>query len=166
MVVVDELEADLGVLGGEVDADLGGDDVVAAPVDEDRRRRRVQAHGVGGRLEAHQGGGAEHQAADPSAGLDVADRGQSTALGILQDARAELRVAVEHSIELAEKLATSSFRFARKVTAKLDDAAAGTLGNVEQLLGGAVKSARETTDNAAVLAHSAVAGIAGKSAQA
>lgn len=98
--------------------------------------------------------------------LDVADRGQSTALGILQDARAELRVAVEHSIELAEKLATSSFRFARKVTAKLDDAAAGTLGNVEQLLGGAVKSARETTDNAAVLAHSAVAGIAGKSAQA
>jgi len=33
--------------------------------------------------------------------LDVADRGQSTAIAVLQEARTELRTAVESTIELA-----------------------------------------------------------------
>jgi hypothetical protein len=94
--------------------------------------------------------------------LDVADRGQSTTIAVLQEARTELRAAVESTIELAEKLATSGFRFARKVTAKIDEASQETLGNVERLVGGAVKSARETSRAATELAHSAVSGIAGQ----
>jgi hypothetical protein len=98
--------------------------------------------------------------------LDVADRGQSTTIAVLQEARAELRAAFESGIELAEKLATQAFRFARKVTAKVDEASQETLGNVERVLGGAVKGAREASHAATDLAHSAVHGIAGQPAQA
>src|SRR5262245_8410475 len=98
--------------------------------------------------------------------LDVADRSQSTAIAVLQEARAELRAVVEHGIEMAEKMATSGFRVARKVPPKLDDASNGTFASVERLLGGAVKSARETTRAAQELATTATAGIAGQNAQA
>jgi len=94
--------------------------------------------------------------------LDVADRGQSTTIAVLQEARAELRAAVDNTIELVEKLTASGLRFARKVTAKIDEASHETLGNVERVLGGAVKSARETSRAATDLAHSAVSGIAGQ----
>jgi hypothetical protein len=94
--------------------------------------------------------------------LDVADRGQSTAIAVLQEARAELRAVVEHGIEMAEKVATSGFRFARKVTAKLDEASNDTLANVEKLLGGAVKSARETTRAAQELATTATSSLTGQ----
>src|SRR5262249_28363259 len=77
--------------------------------------------------------------------LGAADRSQSTATAVLQEARAELRAVVEHGIEMAEKMATSGFRFARKVTAKVDEASNETLASVERVIGGAVKSARETT---------------------
>jgi len=93
--------------------------------------------------------------------LDVADKSQSTAIAVLQEARAELRAVVEHGIEMAEKVATSGFRFARKVTAKIDEASTETLANVERLLGGAVKSARETTRAAQELATTATSGLAG-----
>lgn len=93
--------------------------------------------------------------------LDVVDRGQSTAIAVLQDVRTELRAIVETGIELAEKTTTSVFRLARKVTQRIDEGAADTLGNVERLLGGAVKSARDTTRSATDLAHTAVGGIAG-----
>jgi hypothetical protein len=98
--------------------------------------------------------------------LDVADRGQSTTIAVLQEARAELRAAFESGIELAEKLSSQAFRFARKVTAKIDEASQETLGNVERVLGGAVKSARETSRAATDLAHTAVHGVAGQPAQA
>src|SRR3569623_1176180 len=76
--------------------------------------------------------------------LDIADRTQSTALAVLQDARGELRAVIEGGIELAEKTAASVFRLARKVTARVDEGVAETLTTTERLLGGAVKSARET----------------------
>jgi len=99
--------------------------------------------------------------------LDVADRGQSTAIAVLQEARAELRAVVEHGIEMAEKMATSGFRFARKVTAKLDEASNETFASVEKLLGSAVKSARETTRAAQELATTATSTLTGsQSAQA
>ncbi|HET9989154.1 MAG TPA: hypothetical protein VFQ65_11550, partial [Kofleriaceae bacterium] len=87
--------------------------------------------------------------------LDVVDRSQSTAIAVLQDARAELRVVFDHSIELAEKSAASLFRFARKLGQRVDEGVAETLGNTERLISGAVKSARETTKAAAELAHTA-----------
>jgi hypothetical protein len=76
--------------------------------------------------------------------LDVVERTESTAIAVLQDARGEIRAVLEHSIELAEKTAASVFRFARKVTARIDEGFAETLAGTERVLGGAVKSIRET----------------------
>jgi hypothetical protein len=76
--------------------------------------------------------------------LDVADRGQSTVLAVLNDARVEVRSAVDHTIELAEKLATGAFRFARKLTSRVDDASTAALANVERRVASAVREARET----------------------
>jgi hypothetical protein len=91
--------------------------------------------------------------------LDVADKGQSTVLAVLQDARIEIRTAVDQGIELAEKLSTAAFRFTRKAVQRIDDATSETLTGAERVLGGAVKSARETTNVAAQLANTAVSGI-------
>ena len=95
--------------------------------------------------------------------LDVVDRGQSTAIAVLQDARTEVRAAYDSGIEFAEKTATSAFRFARKLSQRVDEGVAETLTKVEHLIGGVVKSARETTRSATELAHSAVGGLAGSS---
>jgi catabolite regulation protein CreA len=92
--------------------------------------------------------------------LDVAEKSQSTAIAVLQDARIELRAAIEQGIELAEKVTTAGFRFARKAVQRVDDAANETLTGTERVLGGAVKSARETTNAAAQLATTAVSGVA------
>ena len=93
--------------------------------------------------------------------LDVVDRSQSTALAVLQDVRTELRTMVETGIELAEKTTTSLFRLARKVTTKVDEGVAATLTSVENVIGGAVKSARDTASSAQDLAHTAIGGVAG-----
>ncbi len=94
--------------------------------------------------------------------LDVVDRGQSTTIAVLQDARTELRAIVESGIELAEKSSAALFRLARKVTQRIDEGVAETLGSVERVIGGAVKSARDTTRAATDLAHSAIGGVAGQ----
>jgi hypothetical protein len=93
--------------------------------------------------------------------LDVADRGQATAIAILQDARIELRGAVEGGVDLAEKVAAALFRVARKSVQRVDEASAETLAGVGQVLAGAVKSARETTRAAAELATAASSGVTG-----
>ena len=91
--------------------------------------------------------------------IDVAEKGQSTAIAVLQDARIELRTAVDQGIELAEKLTAAAFRFSRKAVQRIDDASNETLIGAERVLGGAVKSARETTNAAAQLANTAVSGV-------
>jgi hypothetical protein len=96
--------------------------------------------------------------------LDVVDRGQSTTIAVLQDARTELRNLVEGGIELAEKTTASLFRFARKLTQRVDDGVAETLTSAERLFGGAVKAARETTRAATDLVHTAQAGVTGEKA--
>jgi hypothetical protein len=98
--------------------------------------------------------------------LDVADRTQSTVIAVLQDARVEVKAVFDHGIELAEKASASAFRFAKKLGQRVDESAAETLQNTERLLGGAVKSARETTRAAAELAQTAGNGIAGHAASA
>jgi hypothetical protein len=94
--------------------------------------------------------------------LDVVDRGQSTAIAVLQDARTELRTFVESGIDFAEKGASAFFRFARSLTKRLDDSAAETLTSTEKLIGGAVKSARETTKSATETANTALSGVVGQ----
>ena len=91
--------------------------------------------------------------------LDVADRGQSTVIAVLQDARIELRTAVDSGLELAEKLATGALRFSRKLVQKIDDASATALGGAERVLANAVKSARDTTRAANELAQTAASGV-------
>jgi hypothetical protein len=93
--------------------------------------------------------------------LDVVDRGQSTTIAVLHDARVELRLVIESGIELAEKASASLFRFAKKLTARVDDGVAETLTNTERLIAGAVKSARDTAKSATELAHTATSGLAG-----
>src|SRR5437764_13183417 len=73
--------------------------------------------------------------------IDVADKSQSTAIAVLQDARLELRAAIEQGIELAEKVTAAGFRFARKAVQRFDEAAGETLSGAERVLGGAVKAA-------------------------
>ncbi len=74
--------------------------------------------------------------------LDVADRSQHTAVAVLQDARIELRTAIANGLELAEKLAAGSIRFARKLVQKLDDAGNDALVGAEHALAAAVQTAR------------------------
>jgi hypothetical protein len=94
--------------------------------------------------------------------LDIVDRSQSTTLAVLQDVRTELRAVVDTGIELAEKTSQAAFRLARKVTQRLDEGVAETLGSVERVVGGAVRSARDTALRAAELAHTAIGGVAGQ----
>lgn len=91
--------------------------------------------------------------------IDVADKSQSTAIAVLQDARLELRTAIEQGLELAEKMTAAGFRLARKAVQRFDEAASETLGTAAGLFGGAVKSARETTNAAAHLATTATNSI-------
>ena len=98
--------------------------------------------------------------------LDMADRGQSTAIAVLQDARTELRGFVESGIDFAEKGASALFRFARAFTKRVDDGVAETLTTTERLLTTAVKSARETTKAATDTANTAFSGISGPTATA
>ena len=98
--------------------------------------------------------------------LDLADRGQSTAIAVLQDARVELKAVFDSGVELAEKATASAFRFARKLGQRIDEGVAEALGSTERLLNGAVKSARDTTKAATELAQTAGNGIAGQTANA
>jgi ribosomal protein L18E len=91
--------------------------------------------------------------------LDVADKSQSTAIAVLQDARVEIRTAVDHGLELAEKLTAAAYRFTRKAVQRIDEASNETLVGAERVLGGAVKSVRDTTIAASQLAHTAVSGV-------
>lgn len=80
--------------------------------------------------------------------LEVADRGQSTAIAVLQDARTELRAAADHSLELAEKLTAGVLRFARNLVQKVDAVSSDALTGAQRTLSNAVKTARETAARA------------------
>lgn len=76
--------------------------------------------------------------------LDLVDRGQLTAFGALHDARTELRVAVDGSLELADKATSAALRFARKLVQRADDLAAETLGGAERVVASTVAGARSS----------------------
>ncbi|HEY1551859.1 MAG TPA: hypothetical protein VGG28_28735 [Kofleriaceae bacterium] len=98
--------------------------------------------------------------------LDVVDRSQSLVIALLHDARGEIRAVADGAIELAEKTAAASFRFTKKLVQRVDDGISETLTSAEKILGGAVKSARDTAKAATDLAHTAQAGLAGERASA
>jgi len=96
--------------------------------------------------------------------LDVAERGQATAVAVLQDARIELRTAVDGTIDLAEKLAAGTVRFARKLVQKLDETASDALAGSERALHDTIESARETARAGRVLAEKTLDRVTGASA--
>jgi hypothetical protein len=98
--------------------------------------------------------------------LDVVDRSQSLAIAVLHDARAEIRAVIDSAIELAEKTSAATFRFSKKLVQRVDDGVGETLTSAEKLIGGAVRSARETTKAATDLAQAATQGLAGERAAA
>jgi hypothetical protein len=98
--------------------------------------------------------------------IDVADRGSTTSVALLQDARTELRAGVDGGVELAENLARALIRFARKATQRIDDASAATLTAVERTLGGVAQSARDTFRAAVDSTAAVVSNVAGDRATA
>jgi hypothetical protein len=96
--------------------------------------------------------------------LDVAERGQSTAVAVLQDFRIEVRTAVDGTIELAEKIATGTLRFTRKLVQKIDDAASDALKGTERALHETIENARETARVGRALAERAVEKVTGGAA--
>jgi hypothetical protein len=96
--------------------------------------------------------------------LDVAERGQATAVAVLQDARAEFRTAVDSTIDLAEKLSAGALRFARKLVQKIDDTATDALKGTERALAETIDNARETARAGRALAEKAVERVTGQSA--
>jgi len=96
--------------------------------------------------------------------LDVAERGQSTAVAVLQDARIELRTAVDGTIDLAEKLAAGAVRFARKLVQKVDETATDALKGTEIALSETIEGARQTARAGRQLAEKAVEKVTGASA--
>lgn len=93
--------------------------------------------------------------------LDVADRGQSTTLALINDGRSELATLVAGSIDLAEKATAAWFRLLRRATTRFDEASAETLASVERLATTTVKAARETSRAATDLATTALGGVTG-----
>jgi hypothetical protein len=87
--------------------------------------------------------------------LDAVDRGQATVIAVLQDARTELRTAVDGSLELAEKLATGALRFARTTAQRLDDASNDALQSAQKAITGAVARARDARRAAGELTEAA-----------
>jgi hypothetical protein len=88
--------------------------------------------------------------------IDVADKGQSTVIAVLQDARSELRTAIDGGLEYAEKLATGALRFSRKIVQRVDDTSREALASAERALANAVTKARETTRAAGETASGAL----------
>ena len=98
--------------------------------------------------------------------LDVAERGQSTAVAVLQDARIELRTAVDSTIDLAEKLGGGAVRFARKLVQKIDETATDALEGTQRALHDTIEKTRETAKAGRALAERAVEKVTGATAQA
>ncbi len=92
--------------------------------------------------------------------LDVVDRGQVTAFGALHDARSELRLAVDGSLELANRAASAVVRLAHKLVERVDVLAAESLGGAERVLSSTVSSARASAIAATErLAHARTARV-------
>ncbi|MBL8625930.1 MAG: hypothetical protein JNK64_31740 [Myxococcales bacterium] len=88
--------------------------------------------------------------------IDTAEIGAATALGVGGDVRTELARGVITVIDSTEALLKSAFTVARRLTQRLDGAAADLLGSVERIVGTSASAARTTTRDAAQVATGAV----------
>ena len=88
--------------------------------------------------------------------IDTAEIGATTVLGVGADVRTELARGVLTVIDSTEALLKSAFSVARRLTQRLDGAAADLLGSVERIVGTSASAARTTTRDAAQVATGAV----------
>ncbi len=88
--------------------------------------------------------------------LDAGDRSASTALGLVQDARGELRTAVDSGIDAVEAIVRGAFRFSKRVTARVDELAGELTASSERTVAGVFRGLRDTTRAAAELTTTAV----------
>ncbi|MCB9564639.1 MAG: hypothetical protein H6709_16855 [Kofleriaceae bacterium] len=96
--------------------------------------------------------------------LDVGDRGSATAHSLVQDARGELRTAVDTGIDATEAVVRGLFRFAKRITARVDDLAGELTSASERTVAGLVGGLRDTTRAAGELASTAADAVVGTGA--
>ena len=88
--------------------------------------------------------------------IDGVELGASTALGVGGDVRTELARGTLAVIDAAETVIKGAFAVARRLTQRLDGAAADLLGSAERIVGSSAGAARTTTRDAAAVAAGAV----------
>jgi hypothetical protein len=88
--------------------------------------------------------------------LDFGDRGSATAHSLVQDARGELRTAVDTGIDAVEALVKGLFRFSKRVTARVDELAGELTATSDRTVAGVFRGLRDTTRAAAELTTTAV----------
>lgn len=93
--------------------------------------------------------------------IDASDRSASTALGLAQDVRGELRVAVDAGLDAIENVVRGVFRVGKRATARFDELASELLGASERTAGGVFRGLRETTRAAGELATTAAGVVIG-----
>ena len=88
--------------------------------------------------------------------IDTAEIGAATALGVGGDVRTEVARGVITVIDSTEALLKSAVSVARRLTQRLDGAAADLLGSVASIVGTSASAAHTTTRDAAQVATGAV----------
>ena len=88
--------------------------------------------------------------------IDATEIGATAALGLGSDVRTELARGVLTVIDSTEALVKSAFAVARKVTQRIDSAAAELLGSAERIVGNSADAARIATRDAAQVASGAI----------
>jgi len=93
--------------------------------------------------------------------LDAGDKGATTAFGLAQDVRGELRTAVDTSLDAIENVVKGFFRIGKRVTARVDELAGELTTAGERTVSGVFRGLRDTTRAAGELASTAGAAVIG-----
>jgi hypothetical protein len=93
--------------------------------------------------------------------IDAGDKSSSTAIGLAQDVRGELRVAVDAGIDAVEQIVRGAFRLSKRATARIDELATELLGAGERTSAGVFRGLRDTTRAAGELATTAATAVIG-----
>ncbi len=88
--------------------------------------------------------------------IDATEIGATTAINLGSDVRTELAKGVITIIDSTEALVKSGFALARRLTQRVDGAAAELLGSVEKIVGTSANAARSTAREAAQVAAGAL----------
>ncbi len=88
--------------------------------------------------------------------VDTGEIAASAALGVTADVRTELAKSALTVLDAGENLVKSGFAVARRLTQRVDGAAAELLASIEKIVGTSASAARTTTKDAAAVFSGAV----------